>query len=132
MPPQSVMARPSLRLRPLQVPVQKFKCALTIDRMWPDKPFDFCPFRDFQSRSIESADFSVLVPYRFIRSHTVEMSSFDHKRPWRDQGRHLRIVERAAQVEFENLVFATPNITITGAGRGVLPHPLVEVGRTDR
>ena len=121
-----------LSLGPLQVLVEELERPLSIDRVGTDKPFDRAPVRDFQLCRISVAHLGELVRHHLVRCHAVKMSAFDHERSRRNQGRHLGIVERTAQIKFENLVLTGPHIAVVRARGRVLPHPLIEVGGANR
>ena len=83
-----------------------------MDRVGTDEPFQFAAFADSQAGAIQMPHFRELVGDGFVRCHAVEMAAFHHERPRGDQCRHLGIIERAAQIEFEDLVFRRPDITV--------------------
>jgi len=116
------------RTRPVQMLVQKLVGSLAVDRMRPDEPFDFGPVADLQLSRIEISDFSVFVSDPVVFADTVEVASFHHKRSRADQRGHLSVVERAAEIPFEDFVLARPDVTEALASTRVLQHPFVEVG----
>ena len=63
--------------------------------------------------------------------HAVSMTPLDHERPRRYQGCHLGIVVGVAQVEFEDLVLASPHVAVVAPRGRVLPHPFIEIGRAN-
>ena len=78
---------------------------------------------DAQPGLVEEPDLGELVRHVLVGADAVEVTPFDHERPRRDQGGHLGVVERAAQVELEDLVLAGPDVAVRARGRGVLPRP---------
>src|SRR5690606_20861636 len=117
---------------PREVTVEEIERTLSVDRVRPDEELDLGPVADPETRLVEMAHFRVFVRDGFIGRHAVEMTAFDHEGARRDERGHLRVVERASEVELEDLVLAGPHIAVGASRRGVLPHPLVEVGRADR
>src|SRR6266851_568889 len=120
------------RLRPVEVFVQKIESSFPVDRVRADEPFDLGAVTDPQFGGVELAHLRKFVAHGFVRRDAVEMAALDHEGPRRDQGRHLRVVEGAAQIELEDFIFPAPNVAVRAARRGVLPDPLVEIRRADR
>ena len=69
----------------------------------------------FSLRLVQEPHLGELVGHGLVGGHAVEMPPLDHERPRGDQRRHLGVVERAAQVELEDLVLAASRRSCTGA-----------------
>lgn len=122
------LAKPSiLPLRPVQVPMEKVKRSLTVDRMRTDKPFDLCAIADTKLGCVKVSDFGEFKSNPFIRANTIEVSPLDHERPWTNQGRHFGVIERTTQIKFIYLVFSRPHVTKRVACGGIFDDPFVEV-----
>src|SRR5262245_30808750 len=119
-------------LRPVQELVQEIIRALTVDGVRADEPFDRAVIHQLQARLIQVPHLGELEPHLLIDADAIEMAALHHERARTNKSRHLRIVERAAQVELEDLVLARPDVGVGGARGGVLLDPLVEVRRADR
>src|SRR5205085_5573339 len=74
--------------RPIQMPVQKSKRALPVDRMSAIEVFDFGFVRQAELR-IKPAYFGVLVGYPLVFCDSVIMAAFNHERPRQHQVSHL-------------------------------------------
>src|SRR5437762_2840734 len=92
--------------------MQKIKRPFAVDGVQADEPFDRAAIADAEPSLIEVSDFGEFVADSFIGSDAVKMATLDHERPGRDQGGHLGIVEGAPQIEFKDLVFAVPSVTV--------------------
>src|SRR5436309_1039986 len=86
------------RLRPIQMPMQKAKGALAIDRVRPIEELDFAAVANAQL-IIEAPHLGVFVSDPFVGRDAVIVATLDHEGPRCDQRRHLRIVKRIAQIE---------------------------------
>ena len=106
-----------------------------IDGVRAHEGFHFAPVTDPESGGVVEFHLPELPAHGLIRRHAVEMPALHHERPRCNASRHLGVVEGAAEIELEDLIFAAPDITVAAGrtrGGGVLAHPLVEVGRADR
>ena len=92
--------------------VEKVERALAVDGVRPDEPFDFAAVADAELGGVEEAHLGELVGDRFVGGHAVEVAAFDHERTRGDQGGHLGVIERAAEIEFEDLVLAGPDVAV--------------------
>ena len=75
-------------------------------------------------RLVEEADLGELVADRLVGRDAVEVAALDHERPRGDQGGHLGVVERAAQVELEDLVLVGPDVTVRGSASRRSSRPI--------
>src|SRR5262249_32854686 len=120
------------RVGPSQVFVQEFERPPSVDRVRADEELDPATIADPQAGIVQVENLGEFVGDRLVGCDAVEVAPLDHEWPRGDQGRHLGVIERATQVELEDLVFAAPDVTIWAPGRGVLPDPFVEIGRANR
>src|SRR5690349_19921431 len=103
--------------------VQESKGADAVDRVRADEDFQLAAVADAEPGTVKMKDLGVFVSNGLVARYAVEVTALDHERARSDQGRHFGVVERAAQVELEDLVFVRPDIAVRVPGGGVLPHP---------
>ena len=121
----------SLR-RPFQLLLQELERADAVDLVRPVEVLDLRPLRQLQP-AVEPAHLGVFVGHHLVDAHAVVVAALHHERPRRDQGRHLRVVERVAQVELGHLVFAREHVAALEIDRGVLAtHSLKSPEQIDR
>ena len=73
--------------------VKKVERVLTMDRVRTDKPLDPGAICNPQLGHIQVADFGVFAGNRPVIRDAVKMPTLDHKRPRRNQRRHLGVVK---------------------------------------
>src|SRR5688572_23314312 len=93
--------------------------------------FDFGTVGDLQI-DVEELYARVFGGDHVVWPDSVAMASFDHEGARADKRGHFGIVERAAQIELEDLVLARSDIRVRTARGRILPDPFIEVGRADR
>ena len=121
-----------LRLRPVEVSVEEVEGRFGVDGVWAIEPLDGGFVRDLKFCRVEVADFGEFVGDGLVRGDAVEVAALHHEWPRGDECGHLSVVEGRAEVPLEDFVFAGPDVGVAGAGRGVFPDPVVEIGRADR
>ena len=99
--------------------VKKLEGAYAVDGVAAVKEIDVGSFR-IGELGVESSDFRIFQCNPFIRCDGVVMASLNHEWAWGDQGGHLGVVERAAQIELEDLVLARPDVAVGRPGGRVL------------
>ncbi len=122
------------RCGPVQVAMEEVEGATPMDGVWADEGFHLASVADAEACGVEESDLGELPGDGFVGGDAVEVAALDHERAWGDECGHLGVVEGAAEVELEDLVFAGPDIAVPALGAGgggVLADPLIEVGRAD-
>ena len=79
---------------------------------WPPSKNSIAVRSGMPSFGVEPADLGVLVGHPLVDADAVVVAALDHERPRGDQGGHLGVVERVAQVELEHLVLAGEHVAV--------------------
>src|SRR5258706_341476 len=97
--------------------VQEIVRSLTIDCVWADEPFNLAAIHQLEPGLVEILHLGELEADLLIEADPVKMTALHHERTRTDQGGHLRVVERAAEVELKDLVLAGPDVGVRGLRR---------------
>src|SRR5688572_8380218 len=103
-----------LRFRPLQVLVKEAERPLSVDRMRTVEEFDLSRIGELELCFVEMTHLGEFQRHAFIGSDPIKVAPLDHEWSRGDERSHLGVVERAAEIELEDLILVRPHVAVRG------------------
>ena len=111
--------------------VQELESAFAVDGVGTVKEFDFCPIGNLHVRVVEASDLGKLIRHPFVGCHSVGMAALHHEWARSHQHGEFGVICDVGQIELDHVVFLRYQVAVTRFDTGVLPHPFIEIRRTD-